>query len=124
LIVWAQVVSRYVLNSSLPWTEEAARYLMIWGVLLGANLAFRKGYLISINIFSDRLATGVQRVLRVIRKLLSLVFTGILAYYGVHLCIMGARIESPAMGIPYSWIFLAVPVGAALLFFLIIMKKA
>jgi TRAP-type C4-dicarboxylate transport system permease small subunit len=118
------VVTRYVLNNSLPWTEEAARYLMIWGVLLGANLAFQKGYLISINIFAAKLPAGVQKLLRLARKLLSLGFTGILAYYGVHLTIMGARIESPAMGIQYSWIFLSVPVGAALLFFLLLVKKA
>jgi TRAP-type C4-dicarboxylate transport system permease small subunit len=118
LIVLAQIISRYVFNSSLSWTEEAARYLMIWGVLLGAGLAYLNGYLISIELFVDRLPAPVRRVIRAVNKLLSLFFTGILTVYGVNLCIMGAQMESPALEIPYLWIYLAVPVGAGLLFIL------
>jgi len=118
LIVWAQVASRYIFNNSLPWTEEAARYLMIWGVLLGVNLAYLKGYLISITFFTDKLPPWTQKPLGIFRKLLSLFFTGILAYYGVHLCILGTGMESPAIGISYLWVFLSVPIGSGLLFML------
>jgi TRAP-type C4-dicarboxylate transport system permease small subunit len=118
LIVLAQIVSRYVFNSSLSWTEEAARYLMIWGVLLGAGLAYLNGYLISIELFVSRFPAPLRRVVRVVNKLLSLFFTGILTVYGVNLCIMGAQMESPALEISYLWIYLAVPVGAGLLFIL------
>lgn len=122
LIVWAQVASRYILNDSLTWTEEAARYLMIWGVLLGVNLAYLKGYLISINMFTANLPENVRRVLWMVRVGLSLFFTGILTYYGVHLCILGMNMESPALGINYLWVFLSVPVGAGLLFTLFLVK--
>lgn len=118
LIVLAQIVSRYVFNSSLSWTEEAARYLMIWGVLLGVSLSYLNGYLISIDIFVDRLPAPVRRVIHWGNRVLSLLFTGILAAYGVNLCILGAQMESPALEIPYLWIYLAVPVGAAMLFLL------
>ena len=112
-----------VFNSSLSWTEEAARYLMIWGVLLGANLAFLRGYLISINIVVTKLPARVQAGMRVFRKVLALFFTAILTYYGVHLCILGTGIESPAIGINYVWVYLAVPLGAALLFFLFLIRR-
>jgi TRAP-type C4-dicarboxylate transport system permease small subunit len=118
LIVLAQIVSRYVLNNSLPWTEEAARYLMIWGVLLGVSLSYRNGYLISIETFVSRLPAPVRKVLQVVNKLLSLGFIGILTVYGVNLCILGAQMESPALGLSYLWVYLAVPVGAGLLFVL------
>lgn len=118
LIVLAQIVSRYVFNSSLPWTEEAARYLMIWGVLLGAGLAYLNGYLISIETFFNRFPSSVRRGIRIVNRLLSLFFTGILTVYGVNLCILGAQMESPALEIPYLWIYLAVPVGAGFLFLL------
>jgi len=124
LIVWAQVVSRYIFNNSLPWTEEAARYLMIWGVLLGANLAYMKGYFISINFFTNKLPLSVQKPLEVFRKLLSLFFTGILAYYGIHLCIIGTGMESPAIGISYLWVYLSVPIGSVLLFILFLINSS
>jgi TRAP-type C4-dicarboxylate transport system permease small subunit len=118
LIVLMQVISRYIFNNSLSWTEEASRYLMIWGVLLGVSLAYRNGYLISIESFVNRFPASVGRVVQVVNKLLSLFFTGILTAYGVNLCILGAQMESPALEISYLWIYLAVPVGAALLFVL------
>ncbi len=72
LIVLMQVVSRYIFNNSLSWTEEASRYLMIWGVLLGVSLAYRNGYLISIETFVNRFPASVGRVVQVVNKLLSL----------------------------------------------------
>lgn len=122
LIVWAQVASRYVFNNSLPWTEEAARYLMIWGVMLGVNIAFLKGYLISITFFTSKLPPAIQAVLRVVRLILSLFFTGILTYFGFHLCKLGSNMESPAIGIQYFWIYLSIPLGACLLFILFLAK--
>jgi TRAP-type transport system small permease protein len=118
LIVLAQIASRYAFNSSLSWTEEAARYLMIWGVLLGVSLSYLNGYLISIDTFVNRFPASVKKAVRVFNLLLSLFFTGILTVYGVNLCILGTQMESPALEIPYLWIYLAVPVGAALLFVL------
>ena len=56
-----------------------------------------------------------------VNKLLSLFFTGILIAYGVNLCILGAQMESPALEISYLWIYLAVPVGAGLLFVLFLL---
>ncbi|MEN8246425.1 MAG: TRAP transporter small permease [Thermodesulfobacteriota bacterium] len=122
LTVWAQVASRYIFNNSLPWTEEAARYLMIWGVLLGVNLAYNKGYLISIDFFTTKLPPWVQTPLGVFRKILSLFFTGILVYYGVHLCILCTGMESPAMGINYFWVYVSVPIGAGLLFIMFLVN--
>lgn len=95
---------------------------MIWGVLLGVNIAYLKGYLISINFFTAKLPKKVRSVLWVIRVFLSLFFTGILTYYGYHLCIIGANMESPAIGIQYLWVYLSVPLGAGLLFVLFIVK--
>ncbi|MDA8226350.1 MAG: TRAP transporter small permease subunit, partial [Desulfitobacterium hafniense] len=42
VIILAQVIFRYVLEAPLPWSEEVARYLMVWGTFLGAGLGVRK----------------------------------------------------------------------------------
>lgn len=41
-VIAVQVVARYGLNAPPAWTEELARYLMVWGGLLGATAAFRR----------------------------------------------------------------------------------
>ena len=42
--VMVQVVARYVLNSPPAWTEEMARYAMIWAGLMGATLSFKRRF--------------------------------------------------------------------------------
>ena len=42
--VMVQVVARYALNSPPPWTEEMARYAMIWAGLMGATLSFKRRF--------------------------------------------------------------------------------
>ncbi len=117
VIVWAQIVSRYVFNNSLAWTEESARYIMIWGVMLGSSIALLRGYLISIDIFIRKAPHSLQLIAKFFNVGLSLSFLGILVYQGVKLCEIGANMESPALGISYSWMYSAVPVGAVFLFF-------
>jgi len=39
-----QVVARYILQSPPTWTEELARYSMVWGGLLGATVAFKSRF--------------------------------------------------------------------------------
>ncbi len=117
LIVWAQVASRYIFNNSIAWTEESARYIMIWGVMLGASIALRRGYLISINLFIQKAPKSLQVIARGLNAVLSLFFLGLLAYQGLKLVEIGANMESPALGIPYSWVYMAIPVGATLMIF-------
>jgi TRAP-type transport system small permease protein len=39
-----QVVARYLLQSPPTWTEELARYAMVWGGLLGSTVAFKSRF--------------------------------------------------------------------------------
>lgn len=41
-VIMLQVVARYGLHAPPVWTEELARYMMVWGGLLGATAAFRR----------------------------------------------------------------------------------
>ncbi|UTW70911.1 TRAP transporter small permease subunit [Anaerobacillus sp. HL2] len=54
-------MSREVLNSSFPWTEEVARYLMIWITFLGASFAFQYGAHIGIEYFKMKFPIPIQR---------------------------------------------------------------
>lgn len=50
LVVFIQVVLRYVFDAGIPWAEELARYLMVWAGFLGGSLATRERRHISIDI--------------------------------------------------------------------------
>ena len=122
VIVLLQIFTRYILNNSLSWTEEAARYLMIWGVLLGVSVAYLNGYLISIETFVKKFPASVAKGILILNRLLSLFYVGILVGYGVNMCILGSQMISPSLEINYVWIYLAVPVGSVLLFALLLIR--
>src|SRR5210317_1428885 len=54
-----QVISRYVFSSPSSWTEEVARFLMIWIGVLGASYAFRTGVHLGLDILPKKL-TGTS----------------------------------------------------------------
>ena len=105
------VFFRYVLRDALSWTEELARYLMIWMGFLGAGLALREGGHVALDILLVRMPLDIRRIMIVAVRLLSLLF--LLSVVGAGLVLIpGVRSYStPALGISMMWAYLAIPVG-------------
>ncbi len=72
LIIVLQVVFRYLLNDALSWSEEAARFLMLWMTALIAPSAYRWGGFVSIDLVHDMLPKRVGSLLALILLLVSL----------------------------------------------------
>lgn len=121
-----QIVGRYVLAQPPFWTEELARYAMIWAGCLGASVAFRR--LADPRIVE--LGRTSRRSIRIAGAFLALVavtaFTGPLLWYGLfgpdmdfsrgHIA-RSARRSSEALGVPMSFVAAALAVMAALVLF-------
>ena len=115
LIVGANVALRYTTNHSLPWADEAARYLMIWMTFLGAGLALRQGGHVAITNLHDVLATRSQRVLRAGIVLLLLLFFCFMVYVGWQYMERARFQLTPALRLSFRYVYAAMPVGFALL---------
>lgn len=109
------VFYRYVLNNPLTWTEELARYLMIWFAFIGMSLALKEEMHVGISIFIDLLPTKLKIVVKVLGNILIMVFLLFLLRYSInHLRIV--RIQtSPALGIKMIWAYISVTIGAVLM---------
>lgn len=110
-----QVILRFGFSFSLPWPEEAARYLMIWIVMLAGSLLVRDDQLVRVD-FLDYLWPQSWLVWRnaLFRILLSAMLC-VLAWQGWDQAIFSARRTTTALQISWFWPYLAVPVGAALM---------
>ena len=75
-VVFLQFFTRYVLNDSIAWTEEIARYFLIGTTFVGAAMAARKGSHIALEILPHALPVGLRRWFRLV---LDLVATGFFA---------------------------------------------
>lgn len=61
IIVFAQVITRFILKSPLAWSEEIARYMFIWLVWIGAAYATKENKNIKIDLLSSKF-TGAMKV--------------------------------------------------------------
>ena len=116
-VVAASVVVRYfgLFGGSLHWTTELSRLLVVWVVMLGAVVAFDHGAHIAVALFQESLPPAGRRVVEAVAYLLSLAFIVVLAWSGLQLALATMRQISPALGLPMGYVYLAIPVGAALI---------
>lgn len=83
ILVVAQVLIRYVLPFSIPWTEEAARYMLMLITFLGAAVALRKGDHICVSTFLERMPERTQRKFYLVFAPIIFVFLIVILYGSV-----------------------------------------
>lgn len=114
-IVFVSVVYRYVLNSPLTWTEELASLLFAWLTFIGAYVGFRTRSHISIDtlmiFLSPAVRGGVARLVDICVLLLLVLFV----WQGIKITVTTWSLEFPAMEISRGYLYLAFPIGAALM---------
>ena len=115
LVMLAQVFFRYVLNSSLQWSEELAVWGMVWMVFIGSVLLMRRSEHISITTLARIAPLTVRPFLVIFNKAAALVFLVIIGYYGFEVFGGTFHARSPSIGLSTRWIKLAIPVGAVLM---------
>ena len=116
VIVFANVIARYYLSASLAWSEEVARFMLIWLVFLGAVLAYvndeHLGLDIVVRLFPRRIRYG----LAVVADLLVMLAIYLLIHGGAVLMRGSWEWGSPATDMPYGYVYTVVPACGILLF--------
>ena len=115
VIVMLQIFFRFVIYVPLPWSEELARYLMIWTGMVGSFVAMREGRHIGVTMVVNRLPPRAAAWVAVFVQLVTILFLAIVAKQGLALALINLNQLSPAMRIPMFFPYIAVPVGAALM---------
>lgn len=117
VVIWA-VFSRYVLNDSLLWGEELARYISIWMICLGLVLAHRRGAHVAVNSVLSWGRGGIsKRIALRISETITFVLCVCISWFSWLAAIGNFRTGqmSPAMGIEIAWVYVAIPLGFALM---------
>lgn len=114
-IVLLQVVFRYAFHTPLRWSEEMARYLQIWMIMLGGAIAMRSKSHLAIDILTASFPPKVKRAVGVVVYVIVIVFFLIVTVFGAQLVVKTASQLSPAMSINMSMVYAALPVGGCLI---------
>ena len=116
VITLVAVFFRYVLQSPIIWSEEAARYLMVWSTMLGISIATRQKAHLGIDIFVSMAPKKLQRALEIFSTLMMIVmfiFLTIISIVFIQSAIRTGNV-SPMLRIPFYIIYLALPLGFGL----------
>lgn len=112
LLVFYQAAARYVtILPSMLWTEEIARGLLIWLVMLGAGWGAWENTHFRLGIFEARLG----RAYPVIGCLATLLGGAYLVWSAIPFLARGMKRVSQVSGLPASWVYSAALIGGVLI---------
>ncbi|HTU02279.1 MAG TPA: TRAP transporter small permease [Candidatus Sulfotelmatobacter sp.] len=119
-----QVVARYVLEVSTPWSEEIARLAFVWAVFLGAAIGIRRDLHTRVDFLFVRLPDRLAAVVLAGMDLLLAGMACVMVGYGM-LLVVSTRLDfSTSLGYPRNWFYLPVPVSGALMLLFLAPKLA
>jgi TRAP-type C4-dicarboxylate transport system permease small subunit len=112
-----------VAGSPLNWTTDAATCFFAWACFLCADVAWRRGAMMSIELVVAKLPAPVRKLLRLANYLIIGIFLAYVVVMGLWLTwISRARSFQGIPEVSYSWVTLSMPVGALLLLITTLLK--
>lgn len=122
LLVFGQVITRYVFNYTPSFGEELARYLFVWVVFLSLPLVAKYGGHMAIETLTSRVHGATLKFLNIMADLFTIVFLSIMVWCGIEMVMRTSYQTSPAMMIPMSWVYSVIPFGCAVMLLYVVMN--
>lgn len=116
-VTW-QIISRYLLNDPSKWTEELARFLLIWIGLLGGSYAYHVKMHLGLDLFSAKLQGNAKRVHEIAVHIIVIIFSAaVLVVGGLRIVQMTTELKqySAALGVPMSVVYYSLPISGVML---------
>jgi TRAP-type C4-dicarboxylate transport system permease small subunit len=112
-VVWG-VFTRYALGQQAKWSEELARFLLVWVALLGGAVAFRTKAHLGVDYFANQLHPDAHKLTAVVAHLVVLFFAvAVLLLGGASVVREALALEqtTPALGWKMGYVYLALPIS-------------
>lgn len=115
IAVFLQVIFRFILHQPLAWTEELARYCLVWLTFLGAAFAMSTKAHIGMEVFVNLFAIPIRKALYVLATIASLAFFLLMVVQGYDLSVKSMSQLSPVLRIPMGVIYAVLPLSGFIL---------
>ena len=111
VLVTLQVVFRYLIHVSVPWTEEAARWFYAWQIFLGSSLAMRDRLHLQITVLLDRLSGTPRALLDFLTAVTGLGFLAGIIWGSLLMIRAVYPVQAGSFPVSTSYLYLSIPVG-------------
>lgn len=109
VIVFVEVISRYVFNYTPSWSEEVTILLMTWMAFLGMALGIKSNTHLQISFLVDRMPGAVKKVFLCFDEIVVVAFGVVLLVFGVMICRESTGSVMSSTGLPEYTAYLMVP---------------
>ena len=113
VVVMSQVVFRYVLGSSLSWSEEVSKSLMVWSVFFVAPWAYRNGANVAIEALQRSFSPRFRAVVQVILNAVVLWVLARFLWESLFFVARGETVTLASLPIKMSWLYVVTPASFA-----------
>ncbi len=122
IIVFLQVIMRFVFRNSLTWSEELARYLFIWMIYIGVSYGIKKRSHLAVDALDSLFGKKGILITNTIHDMFLMAFMVTMTYFGFDIVLRATRV-SAALGLPMKYVYLAPVVGFGLSIIRIIQRN-
>ena len=113
VLIFIQVIMRYVFHHSLAWSEELVRYMYVWETWIGVSYAAHRGSHLRITMIRDKLPPKAKQAVEILVMIIWIGFAVFVFSQGCRAIETITRFgqKSSALRIPMQWCYLSIPVG-------------
>ena len=111
-----QVFFRYVLGSALTWSEEVARFMMVWMTFLVAPIAYRAGANVALDIVISRIRGRTFEILKIVIHVLVIGFVVTFFVESFGLIGRGLKMKASTVDIPMAYVYAIIPITFVVMF--------
>ena len=114
ITVLTGVFFRYIIRDSLSWTEELARYLMIWAALLAVSVGIKDKEHVGIQLLIKQFPPMITKLITLVVYIITIIFLAVLTFKGYQVADRAQNQVSLALNISMYWPLMSIPVSGAL----------
>jgi len=122
LILIAEVLLRYVIGSSMEWTDEISRLLLVWMTFTGIGLVILERKEIFAQVFTQKLSPQARKTWSRFLDFLVLTFNIFLVIFGLQMTHFSWDIKTESLELPFSCFYVSIPLGAILAVYYLIKR--
>ncbi|RWZ59102.1 TRAP transporter small permease [Halobacillus fulvus] len=122
VITILQVIARFVFDRPLIWSDELARFILIWMVFIGAAVVAFDDKHMAVEVIQEKMSPKMKLITSLIMRVLIIVFLFMTAYSSIELVQVSHNLASGALEIPYSYWRVAATVGSVLMILFIVIR--
>jgi TRAP-type C4-dicarboxylate transport system permease small subunit len=111
IVVFTNVISRYIFQSTIPWAEELARFLFIWVTFVGAILANDKSEHMRLDFVVDIFKGKFRKTIEIVAYLIVIVLLGFLIHGSARYSMSQMDWQSSALGVKHGMVYIIAPIS-------------